>query len=282
MSQPLSNAAKPAFAPGTKPPAVDTHFHVFSAGVAVPGARYVPGYDAPLSRWQALAHAAGVQRGVLVQTSFLGADNSLLLHTLAQYPRHLRGVAVVTPQTSAAELHAMHRAGVRGIRLNLAGRSTDLSLWQAPALWDALLSLGWHVELHTDRGALPAALAQVPSALPVVVDHMGKPERASVQDASVRAVRQRQGAPAWVKLSGPYRLGGCDAQVLAQIWLHELGPGQLLWGSDWPFTNHERDTCYDMLHQQLGDWLPDPGLHRAVLHHNPQHLYWPEETAGKD
>lgn len=273
----LSN---PAFANPdltAEPMAVDTHFHVFAAGVAVPGARYVPAYDAPLTQWQSLAQAAGVRRGVLVQTSFLGADNSLLLRTLAQHPRHLRGVAVITPQTSAADLHTLHQGGVRGIRLNLAGRSADLSAWQIPALWDNLLALGWHVQLHTDAGALPAALAQVPAALPVVIDHMGKPERASAKDASVRAVCQRRGAPAWVKLSGPYRLGGCNAQALAQLWLHELGSGQLLWGSDWPFTNHENDASYDSLRQQLDHWLHTPELRQTVLCRNPQRLYWPEE-----
>lgn len=278
MTPPLSNPVKPPAA--ALPAAVDTHFHVFHAGQGVPGARYVPDYDAPLAQWQALAQAAGVPRGVLVQTSFLGADNRLLLHTLAQQPRQLRGVAVITPQASAAEVQALHQGGVRGIRLNLAGRSTDLSAWQqAPALWDSLLALGWHVELHTDRGALPAALAQIPAALPVVIDHMGKPDGVRAQDPSVRAVRQRRSAAAWVKLSGPYRLGGCNAQALAQLWLHEIGPEQLLWGSDWPFTNHEQDTRYDALRQQLNDWLHTPALRQAVLCHNPQRLYWADESA---
>ena len=42
---------------------VDTHFHVFHAGEAVAGARYVPQYTAALSDWQSLAQSAGVTRG---------------------------------------------------------------------------------------------------------------------------------------------------------------------------------------------------------------------------
>lgn len=276
MPEHLSNTS-PNPAPNATsvlPPAVDTHFHVFTAHQAVPGARYVPAYDAPLAQWQALAQASGIGRGVLVQTSFLGTDNSLLQATLAQHPTLLRGVAVVAPDVSADALQSLHASGVRGVRLNLAGRSTDLGAWQgAHTLWESLQALGWHVELHTDVGALPLALPQIPAALPVVVDHMGKPDSASAHDASVATVRQRRSAPVWMKLSGPYRLAGRPAADLARLWLAELGPDQLLWGSDWPFTNHETQAHYPGLRQQLNDWLPAPAR-QAALHHNPQRLYW--------
>jgi predicted TIM-barrel fold metal-dependent hydrolase len=92
-------------------------------------------------------------------------------------------------------------------------------------LWDALAALGWHLELHTDIGRLPGVLAQLPAALPLVVDHMGKPETVAPRDASVRALAARaQQASVHVKLSGAYRLGGLDAGALARLWLGELGP----------------------------------------------------------
>jgi predicted TIM-barrel fold metal-dependent hydrolase len=133
--------------------AVDTHFHVFAAHQAQPGARYTPAYAAPLSAWQAAAVPQGVMRGVLVQTSFMGTDNRLLLDTLAQHPDTLRGIAVVAPTADGQMLAPLHAAGVRGIRLNLSGLSHDILAWSAAtALWDALLALGWHLELHTDIG----------------------------------------------------------------------------------------------------------------------------------
>lgn len=179
----------------------------------------------------------GVTHGVLVQTSFMDTDNRLLLAQLARHPDTLRGVAVVPPSATLAPLQVQ---GVRGIRLNLAGRSHDISAWAAAsALWDALLQLGSHVELHTDAGALPDVMAALPLALPLAIDHFGKPAQATLQDTTVAAVRQRSrhgetggAAPRMskmqnlhVRLSAAYRLDrAVKPQALARLWLDELGP----------------------------------------------------------
>lgn len=256
--------------------AVDTHFHVFSAGIAQAGARYAPAYDAPFSSWQVAAQPLGVGRGVLVQTSFLGNDNTQLVAELDRWPGVLRGVAVVAPEVTLQTLQPLHRAGVRGIRLNLAGISHDLGPWsRAAPLWDALASLGWHLELHTDIGRLPEVLAQLPGELPLVIDHMAKPEAISADDTTVRALtrRARRGS-VYLKLSGAYRLGGLNPGELSRLWLGELGADRLLWGSDWPCTNHESLANYPVLLKSLYEWLDDKAVIEAVLIANPQRLYW--------
>ena len=254
---------------------VDTHFHVFNAGEAVAVARYVPQYTAALQDWMALAQGVGVTRGVCVQPSFLGVDNHLMLQALKAHPEALRGVAVLAADTPADELNALHTAGVRGIRLNLAGVSHDVAAWtRADRLWRTLHELGWHLEVHTDQGALPEVLRQLPSDMPLVVDHMAKPIAARAMDASIAAVvRRAQHTATYVKLSGAYRLGGVDAASLAHLWLHELGPAALLWGSDWPCTNHEHLATYDVLFAALSAWVGPQHLD-DVLSHNPQRLYW--------
>jgi len=254
--------------------AIDNHFHVFEAGQGVPGARYVPGYSATLAQWQACSQAAGVGRGVLVQTSFMGTDNRLLLQTLRAHPRTLRGVAVVSPTITTAQLAQLHDGGVRGIRLNLAGRSHEAGEWAAAQpLWDALGALGWHVEVHTDVGGLPQALAWLPAHLPLVLDHMAKPDRVSARDATVQAVlRRHRSSPVWVTLSGAYRLAGRPAAALARLWHAELGPDHLLWGSDWPCTNHEEQADYPRLAHSLQEWLPEADWRRVRVA-NPAALY---------
>lgn len=277
-----SISSKPTATCLPESPAVDSHFHVFSAGVGRPGARYVPSYDASLSDWWSAASACGVGRGVLVQTSFLGTDNRRLLQELAAHPERLRGVAVVAPDVAPAELQALHNAGVRGLRLNLSGVSHDVGAWtSACALWDTLPGLGWHVELHTDLGALSPVLAALPAALPLVIDHMGKPERVAASDPTVRALARRAAqAPVHVKLSGDYRLAGRDAAALARLWLAELGEQRLLWGSDWPHTNHEHEADYPRLLSQLNHWLNDDAALAAALRTNPQALYWADDAAA--
>lgn len=256
--------------------AIDTHFHVFKAGIAQAGARYVPDYDAPFSNWQATARPLGITRGVLVQTSFMGSDNTQLVAELTRWPDVLRGVAVVEPGATLQTLQPLHRAGVRGIRLNLAGMSHDLSRWsRAAAFWDAFQSLGWHLELHTDIGLLPQVLAQIPDEMALVIDHMGKPEAISAHDITVRALTDRaRCGNVHLKLSGAYRLGGLDAGQLARLWLGELGADRLLWGSDWPCTNHESLANYARLLHSLHEWLSDKVGIETVLSINPRRLYW--------
>jgi len=254
---------------------VDTHFHVFHAGIAVDQARYVPQYTAALKDWQALAQGVGVTRGVCVQPSFLATDNSLMLSALEAHSETLRGVAVVAADLHPDELKALHTSGVRGIRLNLAGVDHDIPEWtRAEPVWQTLHDLGWHLEVHTDQGVLPKVLGQLPSDIPLVIDHMAKPSEAKARDATVQALVQRaQHVPTHIKLSGAYRLGDVDASSLAHLWLHELGSQALLWGSDWPCTNHESSANYAALFAALVTWVGEQHL-EEVLSQNPQRLFW--------
>ena len=259
---------------------VDTHFHVFHAGVAVKGARYVPQYTAALQDWMALAQGVGVTRGVWVQPSFLGTDNSLMVHALQAHPDVLRGVAVVAADIHPDELKALHLSGVRGIRLNLSGITHEIPEWMhAERVWQTMHDCGWHLELHTDLGALPSVLAQLPTDMPLVVDHMAKPSEAKARDVTVQSlVHRAQHVPTYIKLSGAYRLGEVGAASLAHLWLHELGPQALLWGSDWPCTNHESLADYPRLLSPLESWVGAEHI-ETVLSHNPQRLYWDSVTS---
>lgn len=259
--------------------AVDAHFHIFEANRSIQGARYTPAYAARLTDWAEQASTCQVKRGLLVQPSFLGTDNRLMRRALMQSGQALRGVAVIDPVTPSLDLQQMHAEGVRGIRLNLSGVSHDVRAWcQAEPLWADLCSLGWHLELHTDQGALPGVLANLLPALPteltVVLDHFAKPGAVSARDATVLAVTQMaaSGRPVSVKLSGAYRIGGLNPTALARLWLAELGARSLLWGSDWPCTNHEALADYAQLHDSLDDWLGDAGVAHQIRINNPHRL----------
>ena len=259
---------------------IDSHFHVFRRpGGVAPGARYLPPYGSDFASWHDTAPSTAPRRGVLVQTSFLGTDNTELLAELQAHPQTLRGVAVIDPQTGCDQLDALHKAGVRGIRLNLAGAGrADLDVARLPGpLADALAAHRWNVELHTDPGALPGVLERIDRRLTVVLDHFGRPASTHADDPTFRAVTARLAAGSaavYVKLSGAYRLGGLDPRALAGIWRDLLGSRRLLWGSDWPCTNHEDRADYPALLGALGGWLEDPAEQRQVLLDNPLALYW--------
>ena len=255
-------------------PCVDTHFHIFEAGKAIEGARYVPAYAATLDQWWSMADAVGVTHGVLVQPSFLGTDNRLMLEGLAAYPGRLMGIAVVEPTISFEAMAEMHALGVRGVRLNLFGGDHCVEPWRQNFLfWDRMISLGWHIEIHTDPGRLPEVLPHMPSGLKVVVDHMAKPLRAHSNDPTLQLLRRCGPDRVMVKLSGAYRQAGVDAQELAQVLTGELGASALLWGSDWPCTNHEHCADYSLLRQTLDRWVGETAVD-DVLNRNPMRLYW--------
>ena len=266
-------------------PSVDTHFHVFARSApVVADARYRPAYDATLQAWRALASAAGVVRGVVVQPSFLGSDNGQLLDALADGGDTLRGVAALDPDTRTAELPSLHRAGVRGFRWNLVGRRDDAR--ERHAGWRALAlqahTLGWHLELHTDPGRLPDALALLPEApIAVVVDHFGRlPLKPAQWRESFAAVeRASRARDVYVKLSAPYRSPGLDRRAAARAWLAAVGEHRLLWGSDWPWTNHEHGQDYSALARRLGDWLGDE-VGAAAIDRNAERLFGWDADSG--
>ncbi|WP_326491973.1 amidohydrolase family protein [Delftia tsuruhatensis] len=48
---------------------------------------------------------------------------------------------------------------------------------------------------------------------------------------------------------------------------------RLLWGSDWPHTQHGEHASYPQTLQWLHDWLDDAGPLRAVLAETPHQLF---------
>src|ERR1700724_465113 len=96
--------------------ACDTHAHVFGPASQFPYAEdrsYTPP-DAPLAKYLGMLDMLGFARGVLVQASAHGRDNSAMLDALARHPDRLRGVAVADADTPPAELRRWHALGVRG------------------------------------------------------------------------------------------------------------------------------------------------------------------------
>src|SRR5258708_13006175 len=102
------------------PHAADCHMHVFGPFERHPLAQQraynVP--EASLASHQRMKAQVGLERTVFVQASGHGLDNGALLAALAEIGARGRGVAVVAPQAPLVELQRLHKAGVRGGRLN--------------------------------------------------------------------------------------------------------------------------------------------------------------------
>ncbi len=267
--------------PSTPITAIDGHAHVFVRGLPLAAARrHAPDYDATLAEYLALLDAHGVSHGVLVQPSFLGTDNGFLIGALRAAPQRLRGVAVVDPLVDDATLQAMSEAGVVGIRLNIVGMPIpDLARPDWQRLFARVHALGWHVELHRESRDLALAAQPVLDAgCALVVDHFGRPASAPADDEGFAwLLRAADCGRIWVKLSAAYRnwplATGARAREAAQALLKAFGAGRLVWGSDWPHTQHREIADYTAAHATLTDWVPDAAERRRILVDTPARLF---------
>jgi predicted TIM-barrel fold metal-dependent hydrolase len=261
------------------PAGVDCHAHIMlkSAPLA-PGRHSEPARDVPVEEYIAVLDAHGVGRGVLVQPSFYGSDNSLMLAALARYPDRLRGSGIVDPTITADDLAALRRGGVRGLRLNWFHRATlpDVRGADYQRLFARAREVDLHIELYLEGAkmldVLPAIRA---SGAKIVLDHFGSPEPATgVDGAGFRAVLDAvAGGSAWVKLSGPYRLGGVPATPYVAALLKAGGPGRLVWASDWPWVSFENGRSYAGCLADLAQWIPDEAVRKAVFSVTPIDLF---------
>lgn len=258
--------------------AVDSHAHVFVRGLPLaPKPRHAPDYDATLDDYIALLDGHGLSHAVLVQPSFLGTDNSFLIEALRAHPSRLRGVAVVEPSTGDDALRALDEAGICGIRLNLVG--LPIPKLESPPWRDLLArvrALDWHVELHLESQHLHRAAEPVLEAgCKLVVDHFGRPDESDEVPADWLAAAAE--GRTWVKLSGAYRNWrdprGPQARAMAACLLGTLGAERLLWGSDWPHTQHRDRVDLHAALAALADWVPDADTRRRILADNPSQLF---------
>ncbi|MFF7708977.1 amidohydrolase family protein [Pseudomonas sp. NPDC007930] len=256
------------------PNACDAHLHImdprFGGEAAFSAATY-----------QALAQPLGLARAVIVQPKNYGTDNRCTLDAIAQFKGQARGIAVLTPEVSDAELQQLHAGGIRGVRFSLWNPGNAVvSLGMLEPLAARIAELGWHVQLHLGpEQALDAQALIARLPLPVVFDHLGRlPPAQGTRHPLFRFIAERIDAgQAWVKLSGAYlntAVGAPaypDASAVAQAFA-ELAPERVVWGSDWPHVTEHGHADTAGLLALLGDWVGAGGL-RRVLVDNPARLY---------
>jgi 2-pyrone-4,6-dicarboxylate lactonase len=278
------NPSKPAYRPPAG--AVDAHCHVFGPEAKFPFAperKYTP-CDAPKEKLFALRDFLGFARNVIVQASCHGTDNRALVDALEGSGDKARGIAVVGPKVTDAELKAMDRAGVRGVRFNFLPRLVDATPREEfIRIAERIKPLGWHTvvyfEMPTLDGMIPF-LKAIPT--PVVLDHMSVPEvKRGVGDAGFqRYLALLAEAPnIWVKVTCPERLSASgppydDVIPFARA-LTERFPDRVLWGTDWPHPNMTTHVPDDgQLVDMIPKFAPAAAQQQALLVDNPMRLYW--------
>jgi 2-pyrone-4,6-dicarboxylate lactonase len=279
------NPSKPAFQ--VPAGAVDAHCHVFGPGDVFPyhpSRKYTP-CDAPKAKLFALRDFLGFERNVIVQASCHGPDNRALVDALVNSDGKAKGIAVVDPEVSDKDLHALNAAGVKGVRFNFLPRLADeLPHEVYREIVARIKKLDWQLVVYFEAHELKRLQPLFQSFdVPIVVDHLGVPDVSKPLDANpdfdafVDLVGKDDRFV--VKVTCPERISKIgppyDDFVPYARRVVQAIPDRVLWGTDWPHPNMRTHMPDD---GKLVDMIPKiavtAGEQRKLLVDNPMRLYW--------
>ena len=274
------------------PNACDTHFHIFGPPEEfsfAPTRQYSPP-AAPLEHYLNMAAGIGIERGVVVQPSVHGLDNSVTLNAIERSSGRFRGVARVDDKTSRSELQRLHEGGMRGCRFNLLNRPrSNVALDVFDRVVERVVEFDWSIDLHIDPKNLLEQEKRIRSLpMAVVFDHLARidPAEGLKQPAFELLLDLMKEDRFWVKVSGADKI--CNRDVHSYLGVPyvevipfaraaiEVGPDRVIWGTDWPHSNNfapgKTPNDGDLLDLLL-EFAPDEKVRRKILVDNPAALY---------
>jgi predicted TIM-barrel fold metal-dependent hydrolase len=267
----------------------DTHFHVWAPHL-FPYAekrRYTPP-AAPVEHYLKIAHAIGLERGVIVQPSVHNNSTDVVTDAITKSAGRLRGMIIAKPSLTPDEAKRLHQAGVRGVRFNARhghGNRFDAELLHRTAA--TVEPLGWILDLQIDDDTLVEIPNLIRSSyLPIIIDTFGHIDaRKGLQQPAVSTLLDLIGgkqthSPVYVKIHGANRFleWGVPYELivgLARTYI-EVAPNRILWGTDWPHSEvmepNRMPNDGDLIDMLL-DYAPDEAIRRMILVDNPRSLF---------
>jgi predicted TIM-barrel fold metal-dependent hydrolase len=262
--------------------ACDCHAHVFGPldrFAFIEGRSYTPA-ERLASDYRVMLTSIGIERGVIVQPSVFGTDNSATLNAIAELGKDFRGVAVLPADAGDSLLSDCATGGICGVRLSdMTKGSVPLS--QLEAMADRLKGSGWHIQVFAEfskSADLSDRLRKLD--VPIVIDHFGMvdPTRGTGDPGFQAILALLRDGIGWLKLTGPYLashlpMPHADLEPFAAA-LVEGAPDRLVWGTDWPHPScGDKPPDDGALRSLLDRWAPDLSIRRRILVDNPAALY---------
>jgi D-galactarolactone isomerase len=263
--------------------ACDCHHHIYDAARFPPvqsGGPIIP--DARLEEYRMLQRRIGTSRNVVVTPSAYVTDNRPALDAIARLGSNARGVAVIRPSATDAELKMLADSGIRGIRFALTNPgNAAASIEMIEPLSKRVAALGWHVQINMTADQIMEARDlwnRLPSG--IVFDHMGHvPQPAGLSHPVFDVIRRLvDRGRTWVKLSVTYDNtkdgppGYADITKVAKAYV-KAAPERMVWGSNWPHPNETTKPDDAMLFDLMSKWAPDEPTRDRILVQNPEVLY---------
>ena len=212
---------------------------------------------------------------MLVQPSVYGFDHGYLHAALATAPERLRGVILADPAdpNSATRIRqTVRRSAITGIRLLPIRAKRDWLGPQSETAWRCAAEFALVVTLlvspaHFDAVARWAIRF---ADIPVVIDHLGRPDlsESSPADAIAELVQLSKFRNIHVKLSGIGALSHVppphkDMWNPIQLVADAFGPDRVMWGSDYPWLDKSKTINASL--SSVSEALRDLSVHDAGL-----------------
>jgi predicted TIM-barrel fold metal-dependent hydrolase len=266
-------------------PGVDSHLHVFCPGFPFADDREYTPHPTQLGtadRFAAVLDSHGLTHGLLVSAGPYGPDNRCMLDAIAKHKGRFKGIALVTPASTDADLAKLKDGGVVGIRINIMNHGLrPLTEPGADKLLARVKELGWFVQIHSQKDELIEAAPLLRKAgVRLMFDHIGRPDlKQGVKGRGYQAMLDfgREGGHV-IKLSGPFRssLQGppyLDTDPYYHAAIEAFTLDRCVWGSDWPWVRMDERIDYGPVFDCLKRWLPNESDRRKVLWDTPSELF---------
>ncbi len=274
-------------APSRAPPpgAIDGQFHVFGPPQRYP-VRPGAAYEMPSATWEAARHmhrTLGIERGVIVQATTYGADHQVVLDALEALGPGYKGCANVAALVEKDDgyIARLHEAGIRGARFTRGGLGISVAGPEFGRALARVRELGWYVKVQPEVGGFVEQAATFEKLeVPVVIDHMGRPDpRGGRAEPSLAKVVELLGrGNFWVMLSLGEKISRQgfpwdDSVEVARACI-EAAPDRVIWGSDWPHPLSKKPPPNDAELLELAyRYAPDEATLRKILVDNPARLF---------
>ncbi len=161
VKRPNPDTRKPVLV--APPGACDTHLHVYGPSEIYP--------------YLKVHRALGLTRAVIVTGSANGTDNRITLDALQHMKGNFKGLALLDPAITDAELSRLKEGGFTGFRVKANGKG-GLSFEDTKRMIARTAGFGWHVEFMSQ--SMAEVIGAVPYLrslkVPYVFDHVAHAE----------------------------------------------------------------------------------------------------------
>jgi 2-pyrone-4,6-dicarboxylate lactonase len=287
VKRPNPDTRKPVLV--APPGACDTHLHIYGPSEIYPLSperNYTPDPRSTLEDYLTVHHALGLTRAVIVTGSANGTDNRITLDALQHMKGNFRGLALLDPAITDAELSKLKEGGFTGFRVKANGRG-GLSFEETKRMIARTAGFGWHVEFMSQ--SMAEVIGAVPYLhslkVPYVFDHVAHAEphqnKNDREFGELLAILRNE-EHSWINLYSFYQLSEAGPPDYADMIgvireIIDAAPDRVIWGSNWPHAGIAVPTPND---GDLLDFLlaaaPDESTRNRILVDNPAKLYgWP-------